>query len=168
MLDQIMTLILPVSSSRVRKTTPLAVPGRCRPVTSPVMRTSCPGRFCANCSAVQNSKKSSWFSHPDIHVFIPKPTSANTEDLRERLELLAKDPYEIINFSQRPSPSPACRLFGGGSFVVGSVAAPREVSDAAFCNANKRVAKDWRGDGGWKCRCSSGGLVFACGQAVSC
>ncbi|MFY0698086.1 MAG: AAA family ATPase [Balneola sp.] len=50
-----------------------------------------------------SSKKSSWFSHPDIHVFIPKPTSANTEDLRERLELLAKDPYEIINFSQRPS-----------------------------------------------------------------
>ena len=49
------------------------------------------------------SKKSSWFSHPDIHVFIPKPTSAKTEDVRERLELLAKDPYEIINFSQRPS-----------------------------------------------------------------
>ncbi|HAH52256.1 MAG TPA: hypothetical protein DCL80_13785 [Balneola sp.] len=50
-----------------------------------------------------SSKKSSWFSHPDIHVFIPKPTSANTEAVRERLELLAKDPYEIINFSQRPS-----------------------------------------------------------------
>ncbi|XWN37943.1 MAG: DNA polymerase III subunit delta' C-terminal domain-containing protein [Balneola sp.] len=50
-----------------------------------------------------SSKKSSWFSHPDIHVFIPKPTSASIEDLRERLELLAKDPYEIISFSQRPS-----------------------------------------------------------------
>lgn len=49
------------------------------------------------------SKKSSWFSHPDIHVFIPMPTSAKIGDLRERLELLAKDPYEIINFSQRPS-----------------------------------------------------------------
>lgn len=51
----------------------------------------------------QTSKKSSWFAHPDIHVFIPKPTSAGAEDLRERLELLADDPYEIINFSQRPS-----------------------------------------------------------------
>lgn len=51
----------------------------------------------------QNSKKSSWFSHPDIHVFIPKPTSAKTEEVRERLELLSKDPYEIINFAQRPS-----------------------------------------------------------------
>ncbi|MEO9886348.1 MAG: DNA polymerase III subunit delta' C-terminal domain-containing protein [Balneola sp.] len=51
----------------------------------------------------QSSKKSSWFSHPDIHVFIPKPTSAKIEDVRERLELLSKDPYEIINFAQRPS-----------------------------------------------------------------
>ncbi|MEP1150150.1 MAG: DNA polymerase III subunit delta' C-terminal domain-containing protein [Balneola sp.] len=51
----------------------------------------------------KTSKKSSWFSHPDIHVFIPKPTSAKIEELRERLELLAEDPYEIISFSQRPS-----------------------------------------------------------------
>lgn len=51
----------------------------------------------------KTSKKSSWFTHPDIHVFIPKPTSAKTEELRDRLELLAKDPYEIIDFSQRPS-----------------------------------------------------------------
>ncbi len=49
------------------------------------------------------SKKSSWFTHPDIHVFIPKPTTVKTEELRDRLELLAKDPYEIIGFSQRPS-----------------------------------------------------------------
>lgn len=51
----------------------------------------------------KQSKKSSWFTHPDIHVFIPKPTSAKTEELRDRLQLLAKDPYEIISFSQRPS-----------------------------------------------------------------
>ncbi len=51
----------------------------------------------------QVSKYSSWFNHPDIHVFIPKPTSADIAELRERLELLAKDPYEIISFSQRPS-----------------------------------------------------------------
>ncbi|MEQ8523083.1 DNA polymerase III subunit delta' C-terminal domain-containing protein [Gracilimonas sp.] len=51
----------------------------------------------------KTSKKSSWFTHPDIHVFIPKPTSAKTEELRDRLELLSKDPYEIIDFSQRPS-----------------------------------------------------------------
>ncbi len=51
----------------------------------------------------QTSKKSSWFSHPDIHVFIPKPVSAQVGEIRERLELLSHDPYEIIDFSQRPS-----------------------------------------------------------------
>lgn len=49
------------------------------------------------------SKKSSWFTHPDIHVFIPKPTNVKTEEMRDRLQLLAKDPYEIIGFQQRPS-----------------------------------------------------------------
>jgi len=52
---------------------------------------------------LKNSKYSSWFSHPDIHVFIPKPTSTDVSELRERLELLATDPYEIVSFSQRPS-----------------------------------------------------------------
>lgn len=49
------------------------------------------------------SKKSSWFTHPDINVFIPVPTSITVEELRERLELLRKDPYEIVDFSLRPS-----------------------------------------------------------------
>ncbi len=50
-----------------------------------------------------HSKYSSWFSHPDIHLYIPMPTSAGISDLRERLELLSTDPYEIISFAQRPS-----------------------------------------------------------------
>lgn len=49
------------------------------------------------------SKKSSWFTHPDINVFLPVPTSVSVEELRNRLELLRKDPYEIIDFSLRPS-----------------------------------------------------------------
>ncbi len=49
------------------------------------------------------SKYSSWFNHPDIHVFIPKPTSADRSELRARLELLASDPYVVISFAQRPS-----------------------------------------------------------------
>lgn len=54
------------------------------------------------------SKKSSWFTHPDIHVFLPVPTSAvrnnNVEkELRPRLEMLRNDPYEIVDFSLRPS-----------------------------------------------------------------
>jgi len=49
------------------------------------------------------SKKSSWFNHPDIHVFLPIPSSVSIEELRKRLKLLAEDPYEIVNFSLRPS-----------------------------------------------------------------
>jgi len=49
------------------------------------------------------SKKSSWANHPDIHIFIPKPTKVSFAEVRERLDLLAQDPYEIINFSERPS-----------------------------------------------------------------
>lgn len=49
------------------------------------------------------SKKSSWFTHPDIHVFLPVPTTYTIEKLRNRLELLRDDPYEIVDFSLRPS-----------------------------------------------------------------
>lgn len=54
------------------------------------------------------SKKSSWFTHPDIHVFLPVPTSAIRKkhvekELRPRLEMLRDDPYEIVDFSLRPS-----------------------------------------------------------------
>ncbi len=49
------------------------------------------------------SKKSSWFTHPDIHVFLPVPTDVSVEELRSRLELLREDPYEIVDFSLRPS-----------------------------------------------------------------
>lgn len=49
------------------------------------------------------SKKSTWFTHPDIHVFIPVPTSFTVDELRLRLEMLKKDPYEIVDFSLRPS-----------------------------------------------------------------
>ncbi|MDX1637173.1 MAG: DNA polymerase III subunit delta' C-terminal domain-containing protein [Balneolaceae bacterium] len=54
------------------------------------------------------SKKSTWFTHPDIHLFLPLPTSVVNNDtisqeLRPRLELLKEDPYEIVNFRVRPS-----------------------------------------------------------------
>lgn len=49
------------------------------------------------------SKKSSWFTHPDIHVFIPLPSTMGNDELQSRLELLAKDPYEIVDFTLRPA-----------------------------------------------------------------
>ncbi|MEX0945537.1 MAG: AAA family ATPase [Balneolaceae bacterium] len=48
------------------------------------------------------TKKSSWFTHPDIHVFIPLPSKADESELKSRLELLSNDPYEIVDFSFRP------------------------------------------------------------------
>lgn len=50
-----------------------------------------------------NSKKSSWFTHPDIHVFIPLPSTMGSDELKSRLELLSKDPYEIVDFTLRPA-----------------------------------------------------------------
>lgn len=49
------------------------------------------------------SKKSSWYTHPDIHLFIPLPSSAHDNELKSRMALLAEDPYEIVDFTLRPS-----------------------------------------------------------------
>src|SRR5699024_4533343 len=54
------------------------------------------------------SKKSSWFPHPDIRVFLPIPSSAVRQkrverELRPRLQVLNEDPYEVVDFSMRPS-----------------------------------------------------------------
>ena len=48
------------------------------------------------------SKKSSWFNHPDIHVFFPIPKNTSQSEIQARIGLLHKDPYEIIDFSLRP------------------------------------------------------------------
>lgn len=48
------------------------------------------------------SKKSSWYTHPDIHVFIPLPSKVGHEELLARLKLLSNDPYEIVDFTMRP------------------------------------------------------------------
>jgi DNA polymerase-3 subunit delta' len=49
------------------------------------------------------SKKASWLNHPDIHLFLPVPSTYSIENLRERLTLLSEDPYEVVDFSRRPS-----------------------------------------------------------------
>ncbi len=54
------------------------------------------------------SKKSSWFRHPDIHLYIPLPTSVTnstssiSDEMQNRLGILEKDPYEIVDFKLRP------------------------------------------------------------------
>jgi DNA polymerase III subunit delta' len=48
------------------------------------------------------TRKSSWYTHPDVHLFIPMTTSAGINELKERLKLLSEDPYEIVDFRLRP------------------------------------------------------------------
>ncbi len=49
------------------------------------------------------SVRRSWYYHPDIHVFLPLPAQVTIDELRARLELLADDPYEIVDFAMRPT-----------------------------------------------------------------
>lgn len=51
----------------------------------------------------KKSQKSSWFAHPDIRLFLPIPSKVSMSELRSRIELLSKDPYDIVDFSLRPS-----------------------------------------------------------------
>ncbi|MEX2404577.1 MAG: DNA polymerase III subunit delta' C-terminal domain-containing protein [Balneolales bacterium] len=50
-----------------------------------------------------SSNKSSWYLHPDIHVYLPLPGDRSREELKARVKLLADDPYEIVDFTVRPS-----------------------------------------------------------------
>lgn len=50
----------------------------------------------------QTSNKPNWLGHPDIHMFIPRPTQLGATELQERIRMLAEDPYDIVDFSRRP------------------------------------------------------------------
>lgn len=54
-------------------------------------------------TAPPRSAKSSWFLHPDIHMFLPIPSETTVEEIRARLEMLSEDPYEVVDFGTRPS-----------------------------------------------------------------
>lgn len=51
----------------------------------------------------KRSTKASWATHPDIHLFFPVPASVSESDRTARLELLKKDPYEIVDYALRPT-----------------------------------------------------------------
>lgn len=56
----------------------------------------------------KRSDKSGWFTHPDIHFYIPLPSTvarseqSRASEMQERLRLLARDPYEPVDFRQKP------------------------------------------------------------------
>lgn len=43
-----------------------------------------------------------WHKHPDIHVFIPMPTSSSIDELNARLEWLKEDSYAQVEYVDRP------------------------------------------------------------------
>lgn len=48
------------------------------------------------------SKKSNWLNHPDIHVFIPVPSTVSFQDVQQRIAILSEDPYSIVDFGHMP------------------------------------------------------------------
>ena len=66
------------------------------------------------------SNKSSWRKHPDIHFYFPITTdvadSPNDIEITGRLDLLAEDPYAIIDFERRPSLKSAIETSNKQSF----------------------------------------------------
>lgn len=59
----------------------------------------------SNLTELENpiSKKSSWYHHPDIHLFFPMPREFDHKEFMGRKEILYNDPYETIDFGLRPS-----------------------------------------------------------------
>lgn len=57
---------------------------------------------CINHTEDTPNIKLSWHKHPDIHVFIPMPSSAGSQERNERLEWLSEDSYNLIEYADRP------------------------------------------------------------------
>jgi DNA polymerase III subunit delta' len=57
----------------------------------------------SNLGDLKTSPKSSWYVHPDIRLFIPRPKDYNHDDFAKRIALLAEDPYSIVDYANRPS-----------------------------------------------------------------
>lgn len=58
------------------------------------------GDACENCSGCNKVAKG---LHPDVHVLMPTTTDADLHDVSARLQLLAEDPYQRIDFQSRPT-----------------------------------------------------------------
>ncbi len=41
--------------------------------------------------------------HPDVHVYLPRPSDADAGDLAERVARLAEEPYAAVDYRRRPS-----------------------------------------------------------------
>lgn len=58
------------------------------------------GDACGKCNGCHKAGKG---LHPDIHVLMPTTTDVDLHDVSARLQLLAQDPYERVDFQHRPT-----------------------------------------------------------------
>lgn len=57
----------------------------------------------APCDACSSCQRAARLQHPDIQVLMPQPADVRPEEIRERLDRLAEDPYATVDFVRRSS-----------------------------------------------------------------
>ena len=62
------------------------------------------------CGTCLDCRKVRRLIHPDVHVLFPTPNDAGMEDIAERLQKLADNPYATVDFVRRPSLSDPARI----------------------------------------------------------
>ncbi|NNE34090.1 MAG: DNA polymerase III subunit delta' [Rhodothermales bacterium] len=55
------------------------------------------------CGACESCRKVERLVHPDVHFLMPFPDKDPPADLRKRQEMVAAEPYRIVDYSRRPS-----------------------------------------------------------------
>jgi len=58
------------------------------------------GESCGQCGACHKSGKG---IHPDTHILMPTTTDPDLQDIGVRLQMLAEDPYQRVDYRSRPS-----------------------------------------------------------------
>lgn len=77
---------------------------------------------CGECNACSKVRR---LIHPDVQVFFPQPSDAEMEEIVERIQRLAKNPYAAVDFIRRPSLADATKQSNKQAFY--SVDFVREV-----------------------------------------
>lgn len=57
----------------------------------------------APCGVCTPCRKVARLIHPDVHVLLPQPSDAEADDVGERLQRLAEQPYAAVDYIRRPS-----------------------------------------------------------------
>ncbi len=90
---------------------------------------------CGECNACSKVRR---LIHPDVQVFFPQPSDAEMEEIVERIQRLAKNPYAAVDFIRRPSLADATKQSNKQAFY--SVDFVREVHATAILRGIRDVS----------------------------